>query len=331
MLSPVAAGNDGDGLWNKSLPWREGSHPERLRSGRQRVGVVSMQLKVHTEVNADPRVGECLQLIRGFAETIFSYVEETTGKKMNKSAASATDHLESALRTRIEGMVNDHVSKAVGTMVAAHPQGAAVSYTLRFPERRRHLLRMLTCAFSDLVATADDGLRHQHPKILLDGFEQWTNKVLGGAYFADANQRALDALGQATNEENADCDQAVWERLTNDPSTTRAYYAVAIPLLMHFSYDFEKTRVEMQRIISSSTNGVVALTAEQWSILFRRLFMPLFRRLSLREEQARIDEQFSEGTAVKLARVYSEYKKWMKANHISEPRDELSPCAPAKV
>ena len=159
-----------------------------------------MQLKVKTEVGSDPRVSECLQLIRGFAETVFNYVEQVTGKRLSNAAISATDQLEAVLRSRIEGMVNDHVSKAVGTMVAAHPQGAAVGYTLRFPERRRHLLRMLACSFSDLVATADDGLRHHYPKILLDGFEQWTNKVLGGAVFADANQRALDALGTVTNE-----------------------------------------------------------------------------------------------------------------------------------
>jgi len=289
-----------------------------------------MQLKVSTEVGSDPRVTECIQLIRGFAETIFTYVEQVTGKHMSHAALNATDQIELVLRSRIEGMVNDHVSKAVGSMVAAHPQGASVSYTLRFPERKRHLLRMLACSFSDLVATADDGLRHHYPKILLDGFEQWTSKVLGGAYFADANQRALDALGQVTNEENADNDRLVWDSLVNDSVAVRTYFTVAIPLLMHFSYDFEKTRVEMQRIISSASNGVVALTAEQWSVLFHRLFMPLFRRLSLREEQARIDEQFAEGTALKLARVYSEYKKWMRANHITESKDDPAPCAAAK-
>ena len=290
-----------------------------------------MQLKVKTEVGSDPRVSECLQLIRGFAETVFTNVEQVTGKRLSKAAVSATDHLETALRSRIEGMVNDHVSKAVGTMVAAHPQGAAVGYTLRFPERRRHLLRMLACSFSDLVATADDGLRHHYPKILLDGFEQWTNKVLGGAVFADANQRALDALGTVTNEENADSDRLVWQSLTNDSVAVRTYYQVSIPLLMYFSYDFDKTRSEMQRIINSSTNNVVALSAEQWSTLFHRLFMPLFRHLSQRDAQARIDEQFGEGSALKLARVYSEYKKWMKANHISEPKDDFAPCAAAKV
>jgi hypothetical protein len=289
-----------------------------------------MQVNVKTEVGSDPRVTECLQLVRGFAETVFTHVEEITGKKL-ANAPKATDKLEAIIRDRIEGMVNDHVSKAVGTMVAAHPQGAAVSYTLRYPERRRHLLRMMACSFSDLVATREDGLRHAYPKILLEGFEQWTNKVLGGAYAADANQRALDALGQATTDENAESDRLVWIRLTSDAQTARTYYHVAVPLLTYFSYDFEKTRNEMQRIISAASGAAVALTAEQWSVLFYRMFMPLFRRMSLRDEQQRIDEQFGEGTAVKLARVYSEYKKWMKANRISEPKDDFNPCAPAKV
>lgn len=289
-----------------------------------------MQNNVNTDVASDPRVTECLQLIRGFAETILSYVEQVTGKKLSNAALTATDQIEQVLRTRIEGMVNDHVSQAVNRMVAAHPQGASVSYTLRYPQRNRHLLRMLACAFSDLVATSDDGRRHHHPKILLDGFEHWTTKVLGGAYFRDANQKALEALGHATTDENEDNDRAVWDKLTTDATTTQAYYQIAIPLLTHFSYDFERTRNEMQRIISASTNAVVALTAEQWSILFHRLFAPLFRNLALREEQARIDALFEEGTSLKLARVYSEYKRWMKANHISEPKDDFAPCAAAK-
>ena len=44
-----------------------------------------MQLKVKTEVGSDPRVSECLQLIRGFAETVFTHVEQVTGKRLSKA------------------------------------------------------------------------------------------------------------------------------------------------------------------------------------------------------------------------------------------------------
>ncbi len=282
---------------------------------------VTMPQNANNDVASDPRITECLHLIRGFAETILDYVERITGRKLATAALTATDQIERVLRNRIEGMVNDHVSRAMDRIVASHPNGASVSYTLRYPQRSRHLLRLLTCAISDLVATRDDGLRHQHPKVLLDGLESWAAKVLGGAYYRDVNQEALEALGRVTTDENSENDRAIWHELTTDEGALDTYYRVAVPLLAHFSYDFEKTRVEMQRIISASTNAVVSLSAEQWSLLFHRLFTPLFRSLADHDEQLRIDALFEEGTALKLAKIYAEYKKWLKGNHISEPKD----------
>ncbi len=275
----------------------------------------------HGDVASDPRITECLQLIRGFAETILDYVERMTGRKLATAAMTATDQIETVLRSRIEGMVNDHVSRAMDRIVASHPNGASVGYTLRYPQRSRHLLRLLTCAIADLVATREDGLRHQHPKVLLDGLESWAAKVLGGAYYRDINQEALESLGRVTTDENGEDDKALWHELTSNPATLDTYYRVAEPLLAHFSYDFEKTRVEMQRIISAASNAVVSLSAEQWSTLFHRLFTPLFRALADRDEPVRIDALFEAGTALKLAKIYAEYKKWLKGNHISEPKD----------
>ena len=87
-----------------------------------------MQNNVDTDVASDPRVTECLQLIRGFAETILSYVEQVTGKKLSNAALTATDQIEQVLRTRIEGMVNDHVVTCprhaeVAAMARGAPEG----------------------------------------------------------------------------------------------------------------------------------------------------------------------------------------------------------------
>lgn len=290
-----------------------------------------MSAMTKIDLSTDPRLAECLQLIRGFAETLFKYVEQVTGKGLSRAALQVAEELEKVLRNRIEGIVTDHVAHAVDHMIAAHPQGASVGYTLRYPERRRHLLRLLACSFSELVATRDDGLRHLYPKVLFNGIESWAGKVLGGAVLGDVNQRALEALGLATSED-ADDDRVIWLRLTSDQRISSFYYAVSIPLLMHFSYDFDRTRSDMQRVVSVATNNVIALTAEQWNLLFHRLFAPLFRRLSDHDEQARIDALFVEGTVVQAARIYAEYRRWLKVNHLSEPREEeFAPCAAARV
>jgi|GEM_PF-1770510 len=279
------------------------------------------------DVASDPRVSECVQLVRGFAETVFTYVESVTGREMSRSAIKATDHLETVLRSRIEGMVSDHVSRAVEHIASQHPQGGLMAYTLRFPQRKKHLLRMLSCSYSDLVAT-DGKLRNTFPKIILNGMESWLTKALGAPLFKAANVKALEALGAVTNENNIDNDNALWMDMLGDPASSTIYYTVAIPLVMHFSHDFERGRGDMQRIISSQTNGIIALTAGQWNELFFRLFGPLFYRLGVKSEQARIDQAFEPGTALKLARIYSEYKKWLKANQLQEPK--LASCAPCK-
>ena len=274
-----------------------------------------------TDISSDPRMVECLQLVRGFAETMFDYVERVTGKQFDSLAHDATAQIESVLRRRIESLIDEQVTRAFDRIIAEHPQGGTVTYTLRHPQRTRHLLRLLSCSFSGLVATQDDGLRHFYPKILFNGIEEWASKILGEDLFQNVNLKALEALGQVAGEETDD-DQVIWSRLTTETKFLRYYYTLMVPLLMPFRHDFDGARGEMQRQVSLATDGIVALTAVQWNVLFYRLFGPLFRGLSDHDVRGGIDEAFSIGTALQIAKIYASYRRWLKANQLAEPNED---------
>jgi hypothetical protein len=283
---------------------------------------------VDTDLSGDPRMAECFTLLRQFARTVFECVERETGKRFDGTAADkATSQLETVMRARLEAVLADHVQKAFDQIVNAHPHGAAVGYTLRYPQRSKHLLRLLACAFSDLVAHNDDGLRHIYPKIIFHGLEQWAERALGDKQFADANQKALEALGRASVGEGGDDDQVVLARMTSDGETSRLYYAVFIPLLMYFSSGFDRTRSDMQRMILQATGNAVSLNAEKWNILFHRLFSRLFALAELPSEAKLMDEVFGEDASKTVRRIHGDYQKWLKANRLSEPKEGFVPLS----
>lgn len=270
-------------------------------------------------VRTDPRLAECRQIVRGFGETVFAYVEKQTGRAMGPESEKLIVHVEDTLVRRIEALVSDHVTMAFEKLIIEHPHGASVSYALKYPQRSRHLLRLLTCSFSDLVAGAGAGVRSHHPKVIMEGLEGWLKKIMGLEGFMDANRKAVEVLGRIGLEPGTENDQVLWQRLHEDEKALRTYYMLTVPLLMAFGNGFDGARTDMQRAISHSTNGVVQLNAEQWSTLFFRLFGPIFGHIASAAEQAKIDQLFEPGAAAAVARVFADYRRWLKANRLPEP------------
>ena len=284
-------------------------------------------------IEADPRTEEFVILFQRYGETVVNHVARAMGKPVDTTMLDRVNQqVEPLLRQRVEALVKDYLRSAYETLTGEEVEAEEVGYRVQFPRRRRYHLRFLTLSFSDLVAFDEKALivlpeggklkkgedsTAVFPKLLIEGVDLWSRQVLDTEDIESANMtafKALDRLDVTADPDLPESDRNLWRRLFEMDDAMQLVCPVLLPLLKPFAADFDGARTVMQRLIGNGTNGIVQLNAQQWDLLFTRIFGRLLR-LAVTEGPEGADRL--DGQARQLLTVVSTYyRRWRKDNQL---------------
>lgn len=284
-------------------------------------------------IEADPRTEEFVILFQRYGETVVNHVARSMGRPVDTSLLDRVNQqVEPLLRQRVEALVKDYLRSAYETLTGEEVEAEEVGYRVQFPRRRRYHLRFLTLSFSDLVAFDEKALvvlpdggklkkgedsTALFPKVLVEGIDLWSRQVLDTVDIEAANMtafKALDRLDVTADPDLPETDRNLWRRLFEMDDAMSLVCPVLLPLLKPFAADFDGARTVMQRLIGNGTNGIVQLNAQQWDLLFTRMFGRLLRLAVTKGPDGadRLDDQARQLLTV----VSTYYRRWRKDNQL---------------
>ncbi|MBT3765695.1 MAG: response regulator [Rhodospirillaceae bacterium] len=177
--------------------------------------------------------------------------------------------------------------------------------------RTKFLLRLTLVKISHLL-TELEGIPNRIPRVFIRGLDEYLHKLLGDASYNALNPMAEKLFEKITAEE----DEEIWQEIVADEDYKSFAFSILMKMLVKFD-NFYSGMTTFLSIVNGTINSlddkkkgqgqIDIFTEEHFSLFFVTLFSDIFDILRDKEQALLLDDQFTKGTADRLAKIYESY------------------------
>jgi len=232
--------------------------------------------------------------------------------KLDEDIKELVREIEVVIRTNMLNHGNEVSEKvraqAPASMGAGGKPAPAKSVQAGQPQesgnRSKFLLRLIAGRFSHLFADPENPV---FPREVVMGFDNYLDKLLGGALYGELNVEAQELLSYF----NTDDDGEIWREIAKNDRHKRFAYNILIRILLKFE-DFEWAKRNFISILNNVTERQSGFFFEDqhFQLLFTALFSDLFKALWDDDASVKLDFMFGEGTADRIDGIRDNFKAY---------------------
>lgn len=177
-------------------------------------------------------------------------------------------------------------------------------------KREKFLLRLLVGKFVHLIKPPPGGVP-QLPRVVLMGFDEYLQKLLGGLLYEELNADARGLLDHIQSDD----DVVIWRKIWENELYSRFVLNILVRFLLKFT-NFDRAKNTFQAILNDKISRMdqtvkkaFVFEDKHFKLLFLTLFADVFTLFKDEKFRIKMDFLFGEGTAQQVGAIYKHYSK----------------------